>query len=175
MLIGPRGLEQVVGNLWTIAPELPFELRLIELTEPREQMKVGLYVIDAFRVDHSVVCYEYSIPIPRVGRFDVERARGRDMPMKVWSHLQKGEVLEMGGVTCTPGVMLRPTRHGLKVAYCTDTRPVLMIAKYAREADLFICEGTYGEEGKEAKARGYKYMTSYETTKLTKEAQPKCM
>ena len=141
VLIGPRGLERVVGNLRTIAPELPFELRFIELAEPREQVKIGPYVIDAFRVNHNVVCYGYSISIPRAGRFDVERAKERGVPMKAWSRLQKGETLEMDGVVYTPDMVLGPARRGLKVTYCTDTRPVPVIAEYAREADLFICEG----------------------------------
>ena len=53
-LIGPKGLERVVGALRTIAPELPFELRFVELTENRERMQMGPYVIDAYRVNHNV-------------------------------------------------------------------------------------------------------------------------
>ena len=41
-LIGPRGLERVVNALRMIAPELPFELRMIELTENRQQLTAGL-------------------------------------------------------------------------------------------------------------------------------------
>ena len=47
------------------------------------------------------------------------------------------------------------------------------IAEYAKDADLFICEGMYGEDGKEGKAREYKHMTFYEAAGLAKEAQPK--
>jgi len=83
--------------------------------------------------------------------------------------------MEEGGRTLTPDMVLGPARRGLKVTYCTDTRPVPVIAEYAREADLFICEGMYGEEGKEAKAREYKHMTFYEAARLAKEARPKQM
>lgn len=41
-LIGPKGLERVVGALRTIAPELPFELRFVELTENRERWRWAL-------------------------------------------------------------------------------------------------------------------------------------
>ncbi len=51
-------------------------------------------------------------------------------------------------------MVLGPDRKGLKVTYCTDTRPVPVIAEYADHADLFICEGMYGEDGKEAKGEG---------------------
>ena len=175
LLIGPKGLERVVTALRTIAPELPFELRFMELEKTREQVEAGPYVIDAFRVNHNVVCYGYSISIPRAGKFDLERAKAQQVPMKAWSRLQKGEILELEGKTYTPEMVLGPARRGLKVTYCTDTRPVPVIAEYAKGADLFICEGMYGEEGKEAKAREYKHMTFYEAAALAKEAQPESM
>ena len=174
-LVGPRGLERVVSALRMIAPELPFELRFVELTEPREHLRFGPYHIDAYRVNHNVVCYGYAISIPRKGRFDVERAKAQNIPMKLWNRLQKGETIEGKGVRYTPDMVLGPARRGLKVVYCTDTRPVPVIAEYAKEADLFICEGMYGEEGKEAKAREYKHMTFYEAARLAKEAQPKAL
>lgn len=174
-LVGPRGLERVVSALRMIAPELPFELRFVELTEPREHLRFGSYHIDAYRVNHNVVCYGYAISIPRKGRFDVERAKAQNIPMKLWNRLQKGETIEGEGVRYTPDMVLGPARRGLKVVYCTDTRPVPVIAEYAKEADLFICEGMYGEEGKEAKAREYKHMTFYEAARLAKEAQPKAL
>ncbi len=171
-LIGPKGLERVVNALRTIAPELPFSLKFIEIEENRQQFQIGPYVIDAYRVNHNVVCYGYSISIPRTGRFDVERAKAQNVPMKVWSRLQKGETLVMDGITYTPNMVLGPDRKGLKVTYCTDTRPLPVIAEYADHADLFICEGMYGEDGKEAKAREYKHMTMYEAANLAKKAQP---
>lgn len=172
-LIGPKGLERVVGALRTIAPELPFRLKFIELTEAREQRKIGPYVIDAYKVNHNVVCYGYSISIPRKGKFDVERALAAGIPQRLWNRLQKGETLEWDGKTFTPDMVLGPERRGLKVTYCTDTRPVPVIAEYAKDADLFICEGMYGEDGKEAKAREYKHMTMYEAARLAQKAQPK--
>ena len=84
-------------------------------------------------------------------------------------------IIEEDGRTFTPDMVLGADRRGLKVTYCTDTRPVPVIAQYAKDADLFICEGMYGEDGKEAKAREYKHMTFQEAAHLAKEAQPKEM
>lgn len=173
LLIGPRGLERVVTALRVIAPELPFELEFKELGEMRERFELGPYVVDAYRVNHNVACYGYAITIPRTGRFDVERAKEQGIPQRFWSRLQHGETIEEDKKAFTPDMVLGPSRRGIKVAYCTDTRPVPVIAEYARKADLFICEGMYGEEGKEAKAREYKHMTVYEAAKLAKEADAK--
>ena len=41
-IIGPRGVDRVVNALRVIAPELPFEIRFIELTE-RQQMIISSY------------------------------------------------------------------------------------------------------------------------------------
>lgn len=174
-VVGPKGLERVVGALRMIAPELPFELRFVELTENRQQMKLGPYLLDAYRVNHNVTCYGYAISIPRIGRFDVERAVEQGIPQKFWSRLQKGEAIEDGGRQLTPDMVLGPARKGIKVAYCTDTRPVPVIAEYAKDADLMICEGMYGEKEKEAKAREYKHMTFYEAARLAKAAEPKAL
>ena len=172
-MIGPRGLERVVSALRTISPELPFPLEFRELTEREQDLQAGPYQIHAFRVNHNVVCYGYSISIPRKGKFDVDRVREAGIPQRCWNRLQKGETLEMDGRVFTPDMVLGPERRGLKVTYCTDTRPVPVIAEYAKDADLFICEGMYGEEGKETKAREYKHMTMYEAARLARDADTK--
>lgn len=174
-MIGPKGLERVVAALRTIAPELPFSLRFIELTEPKHQFHIGPYVIDAYRVNHNVICYGYAVSILRTGRFDVEKAKEQKIPMKFWNRLQKGEAISDGENTYSPEMVLGPARRGLKVVYCTDTRPVPVIAEYAKDADLLICEGMYGEEGKEGKAKEYKHMTMYEAAKLARQAKPREM
>ena len=137
-LVGPKGLERVVTALRTIAPELPFELRFIELSESRERLELGPYVIDAYRVNHNVVCYGYAVSIPRTGRFDVDKAREQGIPQKFWSRLQKGEEIEHEGRLLTPDLVLGPDRKGLKVVYCTDTRPVPVIAEYAQDVHILL-------------------------------------
>lgn len=172
LMIGPRGLERVVNSLRIIAPELPFEIVFHELQEKEETLEVKGYKIHAFRVQHNVVCYGYTLEIGRAGRFDVDRARAAQIPQKYWSRLQKGENIEEDGRELTPDMVLGPPRKGIKVTYCTDTRPVPVIARQAEGADLFICEGMYAEKEKEAKARQYKHMTFYEAAKLAAKADP---
>ena len=77
--------------------------------------------------------------------------------------------------TYTPEMVLGPARKGIKVTYCTDTRPVVEIANAAKDADLFICEGMYAEPEKVEKAKQYKHMTFYEAAELAKKAEPKQM
>ena len=170
-IIGPKGLERVVSAMRTIAPELPFQIKCIEMSGQDEYFEINGYCIHAFRVKHNVVCYGYSVEIKRAGKFSVERAKENEIPMKLWSRLQKGEQIEMDGIIYTPDMVLGPARKGLKVTYCTDSRPVDAIAEAAKESDLFICEGMYAEKEKLSKARQYKHMTFYEAAELAKKAQ----
>lgn len=174
-MIGPKGLEHVVSSLRVIAPELPFPIRFIELTDASQTIYINGYRIDAFRVQHNIVCYGYNIEIERQGKFLVDKALEAGIPKEYWNRLQKGENAEYGGRVYTPDMVLGERRKGIRLTYCTDTRPVPVIAQMAKEADLFICEGMYGEKDKEAKAREYKHMTFYEAARLGKEAQPKEM
>lgn len=170
-LIGPKGLERVVNALRVIAPELPFEIRFVEIAQAEEVFEMNGYRLKAFRVNHNVVCYGYSIEIDRAGKFDVERALQQDIPKIYWKHLQKGETVEVDGRIFTPEMVLGAPRKGIKLTYCTDTRPTASICENAKESDLFICEGMYGEKEKAAKAVEYKHMTFYEAAKLAKDAQ----
>ena len=174
-IIGPRGLEKVVSALRTIAPELPFEVNCIELSEQDEYFEMNGYNIHAFKVKHNVVCYGYSVEIKRKGKFSVDRAKETGIPVKCWNPLQKGQTVEVDGVTYTPDMVLGPERKGLKVTYCTDSRPTDAIVDAATESDVFICEGMYAEKDKLAKAKQKKHMTFYEAADMAKRANVKEM
>ena len=174
-LIGPKGLERVVHALRTIAPELPFPIVCKEIQGQEETFSINGYEITAFRVNHNVTCYGYTVEIHRGGKFSVEQAKANEIPLKYWNPLQKGETIEADGKVYTPDMVLGPARKGLKVTYCTDSRPTVSMEEHAKESDLLICEGMYGEAEKDAKAREYKHMTMKEAAKLAKKAQVKEM
>lgn len=169
-MIGPKGVERVVTALRTIAPELPFPLEFIELTEPVQKLEVKGYHITAFKVNHNITCYGYTIEIPRAGQFQVDKAQALGIPRNYWSKLQKGADIEIEGKTYTPDMVLGAPRKGIKVTYCTDTRPTPAITEQAKNADLLIIEGMYAEKEKLAKAKQYKHMTFYEAARIAQEA-----
>ena len=174
-LVGPKGLKKVVESLCIIAPNLPFYLNFIELEEPEQELWFDGFRIEAFKVHHRVTCYGYSILIDRAGKFDPERAKALGLPVNMWNLLQHGEEVEFEGRKYTSDDVMGPARRGLKVTYCTDTRPVDIIAEKAKDADLFICEGMYGDPEKQEDAEQKKHMTFYEAARLGATAQPKEM
>ena len=169
-LIGPKGLERVVSCLRVIAPELPFPIIYQEIQGAEQTFELNGYRLKAFRVNHNVLCYGYTFVIDPAGKFDVERALPNEIPQKYWSRLQNGETVESEMGILTPDMVLGPQRKGIKLTYTTDTRPTDSIRENAKDSDLFICEGMYGEKEKAAKAVEYKHMTFYEAAELAKEA-----
>lgn len=174
-MIGPKGLSRVVSSLRVIAPELPFDINFIELTENEQTIEICGLVIEAFKVNHNVLCYGYSVKLNRQGRFMVEKAEENNIPKQYWSKLQKGEEIQYEGRILTPDMVLGEERKGLHIVYCTDTRPMPIIASKGVGSDLMILEGMYGEPDKIKKAKEYKHMTFYEAAELAREADTKQM
>ena len=170
-MIGPKGLEKVVNSLRIIAPELPFDIKFIELEDDFKEFEICGLRIQAFKVNHKVTCYGYSLVVDRAGKFDVEKAKALGLPVQCWGLLQKGQDVEYDGNVYTSQQVMGEARKGLKVTYCTDTRPMKSIAENAFGATLFICEGMYGEDDKLENAKENRHMTMMEAAALAKEAQ----
>ncbi len=170
LIAGPKGLTKVVSALLIVAPELPFEIKLMEFQDNSSFTYEGVRV-KAFKVRHNISCYGYSFEIDRKGRFNPVRAKELDIPVQYWKVLQNGEDVRLpDGRSFSPGMVMGEARKGLKVTYATDTRPCENIVKYAAGSDLFICEGMYGEDEKKEKAKEHKHMTFSEAASLARDA-----
>jgi len=115
--------------------------------------------VTAFALDHQAPCYGFAFLLKRPGKFDPVRARALGVPTVCWRALQSGESVMVDGECITPDQVLGPARKGIKLAYCTDTRVTDAIVTHAKNADLLICEGTYGEDAKAEKADLHGHMT----------------
>lgn len=174
-IIGPAGVKKTVESLLVIAPQLPFEINYIELSGDSMRIDYKDIHIDAFKVSHNVTCYGYSISIDRAGKFDAQKAKEQDIPLKLWSRLQKGEIIEQDGIVYSPDMVMGPPRKGIKITYTTDTRPCRNIPVFAKNSDLFICEGMYGEDEMIDKAKEHRHMIFREAAEIAKEAEVKEM
>lgn len=166
-IYGPVGLKRVIAGMRVIVPELPYEIICEELSaEGMEFSAAGLNVC-AFPADHGMACFGYCVSLSRAGRFSPERAREKQIPVRLWSRLQSGESVD-GFV---PEDVLGAPRRGLKVLYATDTRPVDGIVKYGADADLMILEGMFGAPEKDERAEKTHHMTMREAVSLGCEAK----
>lgn len=169
-IIGPEGLNKIVRGLLVIAPRLPFKVECIEISENDEYFDAIGMDCHAFRLEHSMPCYGYSLSLKRAGKFDPDAAKALQIPLPYWKRLQHGETITDEDRTYTPDMVMGEARKGLKVTYVTDTRPIPSIITAAEGSDVFICEGMYGEADGDEKARDKKHMTMYDAAKLAKSA-----
>ena len=145
MILGPKGTYQVVQALTVVVPGLPFQVQIVELEGGDSYTLPGGLEIKTLEGDHRVPCLCYTFSVSRSPRFEPEKARALDIPLTSWSKLQAGETVDIDGRRFTPDQVLGPPRRGLKVGYITDTRPTPAMPDFVRDADLLVCEGTYGD------------------------------
>jgi ribonuclease Z len=169
-IFGPPGLKSVIKGLTIIAPQLPYEINLVELSDvSQEKNQIGEITMYSLPVDHGLTCLAYSLQVQRQGKFDVERAKKFAIPMHFWSRLQKGKTIEYEGKCFEPAMVLGRPRKGLKITYCTDTRPVDELVDFSQNSDLLISEGMYGDDKLE-KAIEYKHMVFSEAARLARNS-----
>ena len=165
-MYGPEGLTQIVTSLRSIVPELPFEIVFHEFRNDCAHFTCTDLEIDAFPVDHGIPCLGFRVCLPRKGKFDPQRAVSLGIPVQFWNRLQNGE--HIGGFA--PDAVLGASRRGLSILYATDTRPVPAIDQYAREADLLILEGMFGEHDKQERAEISRHMMMQEAAAIARRA-----
>ena len=169
-LAGPAGLRSVVRSLCVVAREMPFDIEYIEFGDSCSRLDLPGLKIDAFPVLHSVTCFGYSVSLERPGKFDPKRATELGIPKNLWNKLQNGSSEEYNGKVYYPSDVLGESRKGIKITYCTDTRPTDTMAEYAQKSDLFICEGMYAEPEMLPKAKEKLHCTFNEAAELAREA-----
>lgn len=173
-IIGPEGLWEVVNGLRVIAPVLPYKIDLLEMKgQGKASHKIGDFNIGIMSVEHTVPCLAYSMDIPRNRKFNKDRALENNIPVVYWNRLQKGEEIEHEGRWLTPDMVLGEERRGLKVSYCTDSRPIEELKEFVSGSDLFICEGMYGDDESLPKALENRHMLFSEAATLAKAGEVK--
>ena len=167
---GPPGTADVVRGLRTIAPYLPYEVRVTELASGDVFPLPGGIIGTCQEGEHALPVLAYRADLPRKRAFLPERARELGVPIELWGALQRGEDVRWAGGAGSPDDVLGPPRRGLSLAYITDTRPLRELARFAAGVDLLVCEGTYGSDEDAEKAVRNRHMTFREAATLAQEA-----
>ena len=168
---GPRGIEQLVGELLSLGYFTPgFPVRAKELP-PGGEIDCGEYVVRAFEAVHTVPCLTYVLEEKaRPGRFSLERAQALGVPSgPLYSRLQEGEAVVIEGRTVRPEDVLGPPRRGRKIVYTGDTMPHEALVDIARHADVLIHDAT-SDAALEEKANRYGHSSSRQAAEIAKKA-----
>src|SRR5262249_3232715 len=130
------------------------------------------YRVTSKPLDHRVFAIGYRIEEKaRPGRFDVARARMLGIPEgPAFGRLQSGLTVKLeDGRTIHPSDVLGPERDGLRISYCTDTRPCANASELARNVDLLIHEATYTSE-LSGEAERYGHSTAAQAAQIARES-----
>lgn len=144
----PGGHDTLRAAVELGGDRLLFPVSVRELP-PGESVSFDGYRIEAYRADHRATANGYAVrESPRLGRFDVERARELGVPEgPLFGRLHRGETVELPeGRKVEPEDITGPARRGRLVVYSGDSRPCAATVEVARHADLLIHEATFTEE-----------------------------
>jgi ribonuclease Z len=147
-LFGPVGAGDVLDTAIHLGVErTQFPVTIQEL-KPGESVSFDEYDVEPFPVKHGTAALGYALrEHPRLGRFDVERARALGIPEgRLFGRLHRGEEVEVDGRIIRPDEVVGESRPGRLVVYTGDTRPSPETMAVAQGADLLIHEATFLED-----------------------------
>ncbi len=171
VILGPQGTYEIVQALTVVVPGLPYPVQVMELGGGDSYTLPGGLEINTLDADHRIPCLCYTFSRGRAPRFEPNTARDLGIPVTLWSKLQAGESVEVSGRRFTPDQVLGPQRRGLKVAYITDSRPTPAMPDFVRDADVLVCEGTYGDPELRERARSRGHMVFDQAAAIARDAE----
>ena len=150
-LYGPVGAARTLRDVVALGGErIGFGVELVEC-RPDEGLRAEDFGVYAFPVEHGTAAVGWAlVEEPRLGRFDVDRARELGVPDgPLFGRLHRGEDVEVEGRTVKASDLVGPPRPGRTVVYAGDSRPSRRTVERAAGADVLIHEATFGDEEKE--------------------------
>jgi ribonuclease Z len=159
--------------------EVTIELLNIGLTfpvdfSPAKQgtvLRTSDFRVRAKRALHSVEAFSYIVEERnRPGIFFPDKAKVLGVPEgKLWSRLQKGRKVQLGGRIVSPSDVMGPPRPGRKIGYSGDTRPSPRFSRFFSGCDLLIFDSTFHGKDRD-KAVERKHSTCLEAAEIAQKA-----
>ena len=167
-LYGPPGAQSILGAALDLGVERSgFQIDIREV-KAGDVLERNEYDIQVFRAEHGRAAVGYALKEHiRLGRFDPERARERNVPEgPLWGRIHRGETITLdNGRTISPEELVGDPRAGRSVVLSGDTRPCEPVTAAASGADLLVHDATFAEEEKE-RARETGHSTAAEAAEV---------
>jgi ribonuclease Z len=153
-----------------------FPVRVNEVSPGSVALDAGEYEVRTFRTEHRTTSMGYAlVETDRKGRFDRQKAEEElgIPPGPKYGRLHEGESVELDdGRVIEPEQVVGPPRPGRRVVYSGDTRPLESTVEAARDADLLIHDGTFGDD-EAGRARSTGHSTAREAAGVAARAGAK--
>ena len=170
-IVAPEGLSKWLKLTYeTLHIGLTFEIRFVPAKSGRV-LRSRDFDFRATRADHSIEAFSYVVQEhDRPGVFFPQKARRLGIPEgKLWSRLQRGRAVKIGGRLFRPGEVMGPTRPGRRMGYSGDTRPSKRLTRFFLGCDLLVFDSTFASKDKH-RAVERKHSTSPEAARVALEA-----
>lgn len=144
---GPPGIEKFVHeNVKILNFGLSFPV-LIDVVYDGWRAEEKEYEIRACPADHTIMAFSYTLQEKeRPGKFDREGAVRLGVPEgPMWSALQRGKEVVVGGRKVMPGQVMGRARPGRKVGISGDTRPSAQLERFFAGCDCLVFDSTFLE------------------------------
>jgi ribonuclease Z len=173
---GPEGMENAMRSMLGLGYFDPGFHVLTRELEKDDVVEFQGFKVSAVAADHTVPAFAYVLEEdPRPGKFNLERAKSLGIPEgPLFSRLQGGESVEVGGSKITPEMVLGPKRRGRKMLISGDTRPSMEIIEAGRYSDLMVHEATLASNLKQ-EASEYGHSTATEAAEVARRANVKLL
>lgn len=175
-ITGPEGLHEELEPILKLARQTAYPITLIEL--PADGLKLSELIkgwsveakLTAFKTEHRITSQGYCFTLGRAGKFMPQKAQELGIPVNQWGLLQKGQSVQLGDNIIRPEQVLGEPRRGLKFVFTGDTTICDSLIDAARDADLMICEATFGEPEQEQVANRHGHMIFSQAAEVAKRA-----
>lgn len=173
-IYGHEGISSTIEQLCCICPMLPFPLEVKELSETEIScFEWNGLEIQSLPLRHRIPCLGYSFKLHRNPVFNPQKAQNAGIPLQFWKALHAGETITTENAVYTPDMVTDETRPPIKITYMTDTLYFEQMTDFAKDSDLLVCEGMYGDDEYLPKMQEKMHMVFSQAATLAKDAAVK--
>lgn len=164
-ITGPEGLEEALSPVLRLAAVEDYEIRLLPVPRPGGFVMKNLCPAwpegahcEAFPTMHRVPSQGYVFSLTRPPKFDLVKAEGLGIPLRCRKQIiaHPAEPIKWDGMTLyrdgepvLGSMLLGEPRRGLRLVFSGDTQACPSLEQAAVDADLLICDATYGDDSQE--------------------------
>jgi ribonuclease Z len=175
-IFGPPKIREFVDAMRrTLDMYINYDIVVREVEGGSAVVQAEDYAIRTHALVHTKPCLAYSlVENMRPGVFFPDKAASLGVPRgPMWSLLQGGETVRLAdGTAVSPSQVMGSPRKGRKICFATDTVAAPGLADFARDADLFICEGMFSEDLAETAAEK-RHLTAAQAARIARDGSVK--
>jgi ribonuclease Z len=105
--------------------------------------------------------------------FNPQKAEELGVDVRYWRQLHSGESVVIDGKEITTDMVTDEARAPIKITYMTDTVAFDGMIDFAKDSDLLVCEGMYGDDEMIDKVREKGHMVFSQSADIAKKSGSK--